>query len=157
MIFFYEEPAWSDTTSGFAHHDDAAEGQAVFDVLAAAKRSILLLAMAPEATVVAKGFAVRPLHEVVSGFLFEWADLVPRINPQVFDALPLNILRAAVEHGAAVFQQESDQPWLMGNQRERALAQAQALRDALFLREQRERIAADLAEMERIAAMKVED
>jgi hypothetical protein len=81
---------------------------------------------------------VAPLAEIVAGYLDR------AHGKALFDTLPIGVLRAAVAHTAGTDDAPKRYPG------------GKALREALFLREQRDRIAADLAVLEKIGAMTVE-
>jgi hypothetical protein len=105
-----------------------------------------------------KHYEIQPLSAVVGRFLCAtWLSGQP-VCQDLFDALPLPVLRAAVEHRAGECESAAADlsKRLTDYQRELLRRSAITLRDALFLREQRDRIAADLADMERIGAMTVE-
>jgi hypothetical protein len=97
------------------------------------------------------GSRMVPLTEVVAGYL-------PRAQgKELFDALPIDLLRGAVGHAVARATVHLGNEYLNDEQRRAVRAEIDALEAALSLREQRDRIAADLADMERIGAMTVEE
>ena len=140
----------SDTTCFLVEHGDAAEALSVLktleehggpDAVAFGDMTIVERESAPRDR--------RTLPDVVSGHLFQTWGANAQIQRAVFDKLPLVVLRAAVEHLAVCYERETcTNGW--------HAEAARRLREALFLREQRDRIAADLAEMEQIGSMTVE-
>ncbi len=153
MKFVCVDWDYSDTSLSIVEHHDEAEVLAV----------LALLEEYGGPDLVASGADMKihgerqvcALAEVVSAYLMASAE---KVRQPLFDALRVGLLRDAVEHAAG----QCDRNILIAKDRKDARwaasleAQANALRGALFLREQRDRIAADLAEMERIGAMTVE-
>ena len=144
MIFVCIDWAYSDTTCFLLEHDNAEEALSV----------LRMLEEHDGPDVVAFGEMIiverednarhrRSLAEVVSGHLFETWGRNAKIRQVLVDALPLGVLRATVADLAERFERDGA-AWRVDS--------ARRLREALFLREQRDRIAADLADLERIAA-----
>lgn len=146
MFFFYTEGCYSDTRCGVAEHPDLAEALATF-ALVEPRDGPDLIAYAETATMHGR-FTPEPLAHAISGYLLTTYGARAPHRKDLFDDLPIGVLRAAVEHQAAHYEEQAQRY----NPKEN-LGTAKRLREALFLREQRDRIAADLADMERIAAM----
>jgi hypothetical protein len=138
---------------GVIEHPDLAEALAVFALL---EPLYVEPVCSSETMVVYCGHDVERLAVVVGRHLLEtWGKDAPA-RPSLFDGVPIAVLRDAVEYRASwydeIAREFSGKPGAEDN-----AANARALREALFLREQRDRIAADLADMERIGAMTVEE
>lgn len=145
MIFVCINWDYSDTTCFLLEHGNAEEALVVLrtlsdhngpDVVAFGDMTIVERETCPRER--------TTLPEVVSGHLFTTWGANATIQQALFDALPLSVLRAAVEDLAGRYERDG-QSWRVDA--------ARLLREALFLREQRDRIATDLTNMERIAAL----
>lgn len=142
MFVFYYDACYSESTCGVIEHPNGEEALAVLalldplggpDVVATAEQVVL------------RGDrTVESLPGLVKGYLQYGQDRAQSL----FDSLPIEVLRAATALAVA----DNEFSGALSQHTERA----RQLRDALFLREQKDRIAADLADMERIAAMSVD-
>ncbi len=143
MFVFYYEACYSDSTVGVVEHPDEQEALAVFALLGPLGGPDVV-ATAEQVTLHGDRTA-ESLPGLVKGYLqYDRGRAQP-----LFDSLPIEVLRAAVALGVA----DNEFAGATSGMAERA----RQLREALFLREQRDRIAADLADMERIGAMVAND
>jgi hypothetical protein len=148
MLIVCKDGCYSDTDVLLIEHDDEAEALAALKLLEPAGPEIVCTAT----TYTLCDQAPSTLLTVLGGYLhFEPHRWV------LFEKLPTALLRAVVEQLAVANEKAADSPLYQGNwQSDDLRSKARDLREALFLREQRDRIAADLADMERIGAMTVE-
>lgn len=143
MLFVCFEGGYSDCALTLVEHDDEEEALAVLRILEE-QGGPEPVCSASAFTMLDETASTRPLVSVVEESL---ACRHEATQKSLFERLPLTVLRGAVDSLACKYEAGAttvSHEW------------GRLLRESLFLREQRDRIAVDLADMERIGAMTVE-